>query len=256
MYDTEQTTAPETSESTTETEMTTTTKETTTETTEETTTEAPTTETTEIKSDLTLKDFEKIDNGYSIKALVKEVGPYSRFECSGFYVWKLKDKTEIWVFKDTFTGNVRDILNVNGIEQTLIYSSMDESLYKETSYYGVKCICSINREFGPELERGWYSLEKDGGVYILYSSGKQDTRGTYVYTQRVRSETMPLDTLILTFDMETYTGTEELEETEKSPYPCSGVRLDRMPKNLVVTDINGEEIPFKGKLTEADIFPG
>ncbi len=256
VYEETQTTAPATSESETETKLTTTTEATTSATTEETTTTEEETETTENKRELTLKDFKKIDKSYSIKDVVNEVGPYTRFECSDFYVWTLKDSTEIWVFRDTFTGNVRDILNVNGIEETLIYTAQDESIYMEQSFYAVNCTCGVKREFGPELEKGWYSLEKDDGVYIIYSSGKQGSRGTYAYCQGIRAETVPPDTLKITFTEEKYVGTEELEDTGESPCPCCTVKLNRIPLHLIIRDTDGNDIPFKGSITEADLFPG
>lgn len=200
--------------------------------------------------------FANIDSTYSIDAIVSEVGPYARFECTGFYVWTVNDGSEVWVRPDE-ENHVSTLLSIRGLDHELLYGAteLDISRYsKSEGGLGYSYTVLPPREFGPDLEYGWYILEENGSVYILVSTGRVETRGEYLFVHRIKyTRYIAVDTFIVTTDRYTYEGTEELPQYGPYTTPLCGIKMDEMPdlNHFSMIDIYRCALPFKGYLSDS-----
>ena len=230
------------------------------ETTEETTepTEPETTmtyETFPVTDPVPLDFFQKLDNTYTIDAIVNEVGPYARFECSNYYVWSIDDGTEVWVTPNT-DGTVKAAVNVMGLDYTLLYSLKNYNMYnKNPSDYCGDYYWLIEKEFGPDLEYGWYILEENDAVYILICQGRKETRGEYLSIPVIKSSQLKRqdDSFIVTVEKTVYKGSEELPRMGPYSTPSCGLKMFAIPKfdKFRIIDENRCQLPFKGYLKDS-----
>ena len=196
--------------------------------------------------------FEEVDKKYTIDDLVREIGPYSRCESSGYYVWKLEDGTEAWVLYLNSDGYIKRILNIDGIDESLIYTSYgDADMLEWSSYNGYESCLLVPREYGPDLDTGWYLLEEDEYYYIVICSGQEADGGYFLYPYKVIYNIREdRETFTIMVDVETYA--DDMAETKGGGYPCCIVKLKTLPPNIIVTDILANEIQFMGMLTDSE----
>lgn len=194
----------------------------------------------------------KPEDAYYLEDIEGELGPYTRYECSGYYVWDLGDGSEIWAFYNDEDGFIRYILKTNGLEETLLYHAEDgTNIYNPIKQDDAETVMLINKEFGPDLDYGWYVYkEAEDRNFILICGGREFTRGNFLYLQNYKYEDYDEDYLTLTVDVEP--SSKDLPETEQDPYPYCGLVITKIPDGIVVQDIYGNAIPFKGYISDAE----
>lgn len=215
----------------------------------------------EVPSELTLDSFASIPKDKKLEDLEAEFGPYARKD-GNLYVWILSDGSEVWVHffdfvrTDPETGEqiedepiytVRFAIHIDGIDQTVLFAYDDLNLYRGEDYLGYTITTLETREFGPELERGWYILEKDGAYYIIISAGKREVRDSGIWIYRCRVDKFDNGGQLLTLEIDTVYYEEERPELDRCPYPCCGIKIDRLPPDILVMEHgSSKRIPFKG----------
>ena len=220
----------------------------------------------EVPSELTVDSFAAITEDKKLEDLEKEFGPWARQD-GRFYVWILADRTEVWVdffdsietYPDSETPNVkepsytvRNVFHIDGIEQTLLCTYYDNGGYSDLDWFDYKLNCLVEREFGPELENGWYLLEKDDAYYIIISAGRREVRDSRTWLFRCRLEKFDIGGELLTVDIDTDYFPEERPEIGPYPYPCCGIKIDKLPPDIIVQTRTEKRIPFKGLLVLED----
>ena len=192
------------------------------------------------------------DDPYVLEDVENELGPYTRYECSGYYVWDNKDGTETWVYYLDKDGYISHILKSQGLKETLLYSvDGDESIFRKIEADDFKATQLMSREFGPDLDLGWYIYEEaEDSYYIFVCNGREFTRGNFIYLQTFKYEIYDTEVLTLTIDVDSFSN--NLPEVDTPSYPCCGISASRLPQYLIVQTINGNEIPFKGYLSDAE----
>lgn len=220
----------------------------------------------EVPSELTVDSFAAITEDKKLEDLEKEFGPWARQD-GRYYVWILADGTEVWVDFFTFveiddeTGEpkekepkytVLNVLHVDGFEQTLLCTYREKSQFRDHNYQDYTICYLVEREFGPELENGWYILEKDGAYYIIISVGRREARDSRTWLYRCRLEKFAAGGELLTLEIDTDYYAEERPEIGPYPHPCCGIKIDRLPPDILVQTKTEKRIPFMGMFVLED----
>lgn len=218
---------------------------------------------TDVPTELTVDSFSNFTAENTIEDLEKELGPYIRHE-GAYYIWPLADGTEVWVsdfYPDAETSEdvqkkreegvkrtLLDVVLVDGFDQTLITSFMEGGIFENTDFFDYEARHIIDREFGPELERGWYILQKGDDNYIVISAGKRETRDCRVWLYSIKLTRYDIGGELLTLTMDTEFYDEERPEIGPYPYPCCGLWINRLPQDILVQEPSGKRLPFMGTL--------
>lgn len=213
---------------------------------------------------VTLEAFSNITDEYTIDDIVNEVGMYAREEYSERYVWTLEDGSEVWVFmihametvdkrmEQVLSQEGMTIVHVNGLEETVLYNSVESSAYGHVSTMGeFEFSYMVSREFGPELEAGYYILEENGYVYIIVSCGRNEKRGKTVYFREISLTTVDFSESGMMIKCEEQTHEEELPDLGRPSYPCCFLRMNKLHKKYVVVNQYRVEIPFMGYIKDS-----
>lgn len=220
----------------------------------------------EVPSELTVDSFATITEDQKLEDLEKEFGPWARQD-GRFYVWILADGTEVWVdffdSIDTYMPDkkpednepgytVRNIIHIDGIEQTVLCTYFEGTGYREGVYFEYNITALVEKEFGPELENGWYLLEKDDAYYIIVSAGRREVRDSRTWILRFKVEKFDIGGDLLTLVIDTEYFEEERPELGPYPHPCCGVKIDHLTSDVLVQTKTEKRIPFKGTLILED----
>lgn len=224
---------------------------------------------TEVPSELTLESFANVTDKNTIEDLEKELGPWIRHEAY-FYVWSLSDGSEVWVavggsdMKNVVEAGVQPtpdpneppetkrpietVIHVNGFDQEVMYLSSEDNLFTTHDLFAYEVSFLVEREFGPELERGWYIMQRGDENYIIVSAGRREARDCRVWLHRVRVEEFDAGSELFFLVMGSEYFDEERPELGPYPYPCCGIKIDTLPPDIIVKETGGKQMQFKGYL--------
>ena len=210
-----------------------------------------------IVSDLLLEDFENLNKDYKIDEIVNELGPYARFECSGFYVWKLQDGTEAWINYPETDDCIAYVFHVDGLEETMLYVAdayvhFDQTAY-DTRYQDVYAETHmLDKEFGPDLDRGYYFLKKGDVTYLIICNGMEETRGKYITITYEKSVAYNNGNDFFLYEVTTKEYKGDLPDMGGPSYPCIMIRFNLIPNNLTIQDPQGNQYICKGNLIDSE----
>ena len=213
---------------------------------------------------VTLEAFSNITDEYTIDDIVNEVGMYAREEYSERYVWTLEDGSEVWVMmvhamesvdkrmQNVLSQEGMTIVHVNGFEETVLYNSVESSAYGSVGTMGeFEYGYLVPREFGPELEAGYYLLEENGYVYIVVSAGRKEKRDKAVYIREISLTTVDFSESGMMIKCEEETFDKEMPDLGRPSYPCCFLRMNKLHKKYVVVNQYRVEIPFMGYIKDS-----
>ena len=148
------------------------------------------------------------------------------------------------------------VAHINGLEETLLFSSLDSITIGHTTKFDKYEVSNlVTREFGPELEAGYYILEENGYVYFIFCAGPQEARGKLIHIKEVRITKIDYDHngLMIQVEMLTYDDVD-LPDIGRPAWPCCIFRFDQMPENFVVVNEYRVDVPFMGYIKDSETW--